>query len=338
MQTTTETTRVGLVLGGGGSVGLAYHAGVLMALEYDLGWDPRTAEVIVGTSAGSIVAAALRAGVPASDLAALTVGARTRETPPSMARAIRRADGPAPPGLRSFVRPLRVPHPALLAQWMRRPWLVDPVVALASVVPDGALDLAPHLAWIDRVLGHRWPAADLWVCAVRQRDLRRVVLGRDLHASPSVAVAASCAVPGVFRPVEIDGAAHVDGGLPSPTNADVLVGRDLDLVIVVSPMSGRAPSALGLERLVRDASHRRVRRERSALERAGATVVALEPAGRAVGLMGLDMLRSNGLDAVVRESFLDTGDRLRSPAVAAALAPIGRAAEDRRRPVVPGPR
>src|ERR1700730_8714263 len=60
--------RVGLVLGAGGSVGVAYHGGVLGAIEEVTGWDPRTAEVIVGTSAGSITAAMLRAGVPAGDL------------------------------------------------------------------------------------------------------------------------------------------------------------------------------------------------------------------------------------------------------------------------------
>ena len=67
--------RVGLVLGAGGVVGQAYHSGVLAALEHDLGWDPRTAEVIVGTSAGSITGALLRNGVPASELAAWSVRA-----------------------------------------------------------------------------------------------------------------------------------------------------------------------------------------------------------------------------------------------------------------------
>src|SRR6478672_1884140 len=69
------TPRVGLVLGGGGAVGAAYHAGALAALEHDLGWDARNADVILGTSAGSLVGALLRLGVPATDLAALTVGA-----------------------------------------------------------------------------------------------------------------------------------------------------------------------------------------------------------------------------------------------------------------------
>ena len=61
--TSRSTTRVGLVLGAGGIVGQAYHAGVLAALEVDLGWDARTADVIVGTSAGSVMGTALRMGL-----------------------------------------------------------------------------------------------------------------------------------------------------------------------------------------------------------------------------------------------------------------------------------
>ena len=68
-------TRVGLVLGAGGVVGQAYHAGVLAALENDFGFDPRKADVIVGTSAGSITGTLLRLGVKAEDLAAWTVKA-----------------------------------------------------------------------------------------------------------------------------------------------------------------------------------------------------------------------------------------------------------------------
>ena len=67
--------RVGLVLGAGGIVGQAYHAGVLAALEVDLGWDARSADVIVGTSAGSVMGTALRMGLAATDLAAWAVGA-----------------------------------------------------------------------------------------------------------------------------------------------------------------------------------------------------------------------------------------------------------------------
>jgi NTE family protein len=66
--------KVGLVLGAGGVVGQAYQAGVLAGLEREAAWDPRDAELIVGTSAGSVTGAALRVGVPATDLAAMGVG------------------------------------------------------------------------------------------------------------------------------------------------------------------------------------------------------------------------------------------------------------------------
>ena len=61
-------TRIGLVLGAGGVVGQAYHAGTLAALCEVTSWDPRQAEVIIGTSAGSGAAALLRLGLSAADL------------------------------------------------------------------------------------------------------------------------------------------------------------------------------------------------------------------------------------------------------------------------------
>src|SRR3954470_11006049 len=84
--------RVGLVLGAGGLVGQAYQAGVLAALEHDLGWDPRTADIVVGSSAGSITATLLRLGVPASDLAAWAV-----EAPLSVDGTLLAALGEEPP-------------------------------------------------------------------------------------------------------------------------------------------------------------------------------------------------------------------------------------------------
>src|SRR3954463_7972107 len=68
-------TRIGLVLGGGGVVGQAYHSGVLAVLQHDFGFDARRADMIVGTSAGSITGTLLRLGVSPGDLAAWTVKA-----------------------------------------------------------------------------------------------------------------------------------------------------------------------------------------------------------------------------------------------------------------------
>src|SRR5258708_38771789 len=70
-----KASSVGIVLGAGGVVGQAYQAGVLSALRRETGWDPRQASVIVGTSAGSVTAAALRGGVSATDLAPSLYGA-----------------------------------------------------------------------------------------------------------------------------------------------------------------------------------------------------------------------------------------------------------------------
>ncbi len=86
-------TDVGLVLGAGGVVGQAYHAGVLSALHQSAGWDPRSADIIVGSSAGSITGTMLRLGVGATDLAAMatrlsTLGTRFETDRPYPARLI----------------------------------------------------------------------------------------------------------------------------------------------------------------------------------------------------------------------------------------------------------
>src|SRR5262245_49971223 len=81
--------RVALVLGAGGVVGHAFHVGVLCALAEEFGWDPRAAELIVGTSAGSVVGASMRAGVSPADLRRRLAG---RPLSPDGAAIVRRAD------------------------------------------------------------------------------------------------------------------------------------------------------------------------------------------------------------------------------------------------------
>src|SRR5271170_1107898 len=104
---TRSNPSIGLVLGAGGVVGQAYQAGVLAALQREAGWDPRDASVIVGTSAGSVTGAALRVGVPATDLAASTCGAPlSRRGAALLERILPPDSGPLPtPSLRSFIRP-----------------------------------------------------------------------------------------------------------------------------------------------------------------------------------------------------------------------------------------
>jgi NTE family protein len=313
--------RVGLVLGAGGVTGLAYHAAALAAIEHDLGWDPRTADVVVGTSAGSIVASLLRRGITAADLSAIAVGGEPTSSPGAVARAFRDNPDLPPVQLRSLVgRIPRLPPRSLVEAWLRRPWRVDPVAAVASVIPDGTLDLVEHTSALDELLGSRWPDDPLWLCVVRRHDLRRVVLGRDVTAPLAPAVAASCAIPGYFRPVRIDDESYLDGGVHSPTNADVLRRLHLDLAVVVSPMSGRELGRVGAGALVRRHARGKLGGERRRLAGAGIPSVVIEPGPEVIHALGSDFMSRAQADSIVTAAFVDTGEQLRSPEVAPLVA------------------
>ena len=109
----------------------------MTALEQDLGWDARTADVILGTSAGALVGALLRSGVPASDLAAWTVGAPLSRDGHSLLGSI---DRPAfdPVNLCAYLRLPRVPHPRAVLSALCHPTRVDPLRVLMTHVADGS--------------------------------------------------------------------------------------------------------------------------------------------------------------------------------------------------------
>jgi NTE family protein len=140
-----------------------------------------------------------------------------------------------------------------------------------------------------RPLFRSWPAARLWIPAVGLSDGRRVVFGRRGAPAASVpdAVAASCAIPGYFAPVEIAGRRYVDGGAWSVTNADLAAGEALDLVLILSPMStarSGIPGAVGAA--FRAAVRTTLGRERAALARHGTRVVVYEPGRELARVMG----------------------------------------------------
>jgi NTE family protein len=312
--------RVGLVLGGGGLVGLAYHAAALTALEHDLGWDARSADVIVGTSAGSIVACLLRRGVPASDLAARAVGVEPAASPPPWTAGLSDQSGLPPWSPRSMLRPPRLPGPALVARWTRRPWRIDPISATMGLLANGLVEPAQQARQLDEALGPDWPDARTWICAVRQHDLRRVVFGHTIQARPTQAVMASCAVPGYFAPIGIDGVHYLDGGIHSPTNAAVLADEALDLVIVVSPMSGHASRRWGIDGWMRRYARAKLDPEVRRIERRGTPAVVLEPGPAVTGLLAGDFMDTTRLRAIVGAAFLDTGSQLIEPRTRTLLA------------------
>src|SRR4051795_5660497 len=312
-------TRIGLVLGGGGVVGQAYHSGVLAVLEHDFGFDARRADLIVGTSAGSITGTLLRFGVSAEDLAAWT-GKAPLSGDDDVLRHIAETEVPelAPfRPLQLLRRPLRLPGRHLLQHALVRPLQFRPLAAGMTLVAPGRHDIVEQLAALREVEGPRWPDAPLWICAVHRRDGRRVVFGRP-GAPPApihLAVAASCAVPGYFAPVQIGRHSYVDGGVHSPTNAAVLRGAGLDLVVIVSPMSGSAGWHPDFYATARRYSGRLLAREVRALEAGGTATVVFAPGAREQQLMGNDMMARNRLNEVIRESFLTAGQRAATPAL-----------------------
>ncbi|MGN6693998.1 MAG: patatin-like phospholipase family protein [Aquihabitans sp.] len=316
--------RVGLVLGAGGVVGQAFHAGVLAALEHDLGWDVRSADVIVGTSAGSVSAAALRMGVRGLDLAAATVALEPSLEGRPFLDALDLGGSSFPAfELRRLLRRWRLPSPRLVARIARRPWAFRPTVAALTLVPDGWVDLAEHADAIRPLLGSAWPDG-LRICTARSDTGARVVFGAPggPTAPLDLAVSASCAIPGYFRPVDIGGASYIDGGVHSPTSADVLRDDGLDLVIVSSPMSAVRGRALTPDAGLRWSNHRRLQREVNRLRRAGVEVVAFEPTGRVLAAMGINAMASDRSDRVMRAAFFAAGAYALQPEIASALARI----------------
>jgi len=316
-------TRVGLVLGGGGVVGQAYHAGVLAALEHDHRFDARRADLIVGTSAGSITGTLLRLGVSAEDLAAWTVKAPLSDEG-DLLRQITETPVPDLAPLRPLSimrRPLRIPGRHLVQGILVRPWEFRPLAAGMSLLAPGRHDIVEQLAALREIEKPEWPQPALWVCAVRRRDARRVVFGR--YGAPlapiHLAVAASCAVPGYFAPVRIGGRSYIDGGVHSPTNAEVLRGAGLHLVVVISPMSGSAGWRPDFHVAARRHSARLLKREVAALRDAGIETVVFEPGAAEQEVMGDDMLSRLRLGEVIQQSFLGAGARAAHPEVARLL-------------------
>jgi NTE family protein len=159
------------------------------------------------------------------------------------------------------------------------------------------------------------------VVAVRRRDGERVVFGRDGDPPADVAsaVAASCAIPAYFAPVDIGGVSYVDGGVHSPTNADLLAPCDLDLVVISSPMSVEPRAALRprLDLAFRVLFHRYLAEEVWVLRRHATRVVRIEPDAGVLATMGLNMMNGKRIDEVTEAAHRLALRRLRTKAVAA---------------------
>ena len=294
-----DWSRFRLVLGAGGVSGAAFAAGVLLALSTDHGVSLRNASHLVGTSAGSVVAALIAIGLDGDDLGA--VMAQTPQWLSPTGSSLTYAfdlEGPSMPRLRNMVRPMGprdIVRSAGLAanRRYRALWL--------HCVRPGKFDVVQQLPFIPELT---WPSETrLSVCCTDTSNGQRVVYeGADDVALPD-ALAASCAVPGVMRPVHVGNRVLVDGGVVSPTSADVALADDDDTItIVVSPMSGTgARSAIG-RASSKFASNRLLNELRNSNCRGG--VLVIEPAGSLGSLVIDDALDETTSTIVLSSSFL----------------------------------
>lgn len=342
--------RIGLVLGAGGVQGNAYLSGAMAAVHAVTGWEPRTAAIIVGTSAGSTHAAIYGAGMPAVFGLWRNRGGRF----PSAEEAGPLADvdpTPMPAGLGADVRPtpglppdlgeaatLReiftparaVPRlgPAsvpLAVRTLLRPWAYRPEIVLSAWLPEGILTNTAIGVALRRLVPSGWvPHPRTWITAVNLRTGTREVFGRPEapRAHLDRAVRASCAIPGVYRAVRIGRDRYVDGGMHSPSNADLVATLDLDLVVVVSPMSSlEGVGATGVvDRYLsglRRVAGRRLEAELAALHDEHIPTLVLQPSSR-----DLRVFSRNLMDPRPRRAIAETA--LETTAAALSQHSVGR--------------
>ncbi|GHI02583.1 patatin [Streptomyces cellostaticus] len=262
-----------LVLGGGGVGGIAWTTGLLAGLA-GTGQDVTAADLLLGTSAGATVAAQVGSGLGLEELYA-------RQVDP----ALQAAEIMAEMDLEKFAAEIgAATGSAASVPELRR--AVGQVALEARTVPE-----AVRRAVIEsRLPSHGWPDRALKVVAVDAESGEPRVFDKDSGVPLVDAVAASCAVPGVWPPVTIGGRRYVDGAVRSVANADYAGGADRVLVIVPLGATEPFPSEQPLERVVEE------------LRARGAEVVVVTPDEASQAAIG-----DNALDPATRRPAAEAG-------------------------------
>jgi len=211
--------RTALVLGGGGITGIAWEIGLLAGLA-EAGTDLSGADLVVGTSAGSVVGAQITCGAELEAMYARQLEPATAEKAARLTGATLAQYGWAM--LRSRGKDV---------EFRRRVGALALAAEKAGLTPteQERLDVIGS-----RLVSTAWPARALVITAVDAETGEFRTFDRDSGVPLLQAVAASCAVPGVYPPVTIDGRRCVDGGMRSAANADL--AHDYDRVVVLAPI------------------------------------------------------------------------------------------------------
>jgi len=310
-----DGVRRGLVLGAGGVLGLSWMIAALRTLEAEEGFDARTVEVCIGTSAGSVLAALLGCGVGV-DVALRHQQGIPAPADPDISWDYDRDSGGAVPPRPGF----GIGSPRLLLEAARHPRRVAPMAAFSAALPRGRGTLRPLHRMVEIVseplAGGGWPTApSTWIVAMDYGAGRRTVFGRD--GSPPAALAdavtASCAIPGWYAPVLIGNRPYVDGGTLSPTSLDLLVGAGLDEVYVLAPMASfaydRPRAAMArAERRWRRMVTRRVLADAEALRASGTAVTLLGPGPEDLQAIGANLMDPRRRQVVLATALRTSAD------------------------------
>lgn len=328
----------GLVLGGGGLVGMGYHAGALKALE-EWGVELNASDVIVGTSAGAVMASYIASGWTGEDFYDYAHGrhpsseqdeasqrdqVRTMFTPlwQSRAERVRRGIGSTFAVVSSR------------GYWHKATRGRVPTGPLRKAFPSGLYSTEDTRFRLHEDLPEEWPRDGVYVCAADLYSGERVAFGAP-GAPPATfpeAVRASTSIPGVFPPVRIGDRQYVDGGVVSATSLDLATDAGCGSIVCIAPLGYRKEDVarptdprLWSSMLVRSLFARTLRREVLAARAAGVHVFVVRPWLTDLRAHGTNSMRYFDRAALAQSAREGTLRLLESnadhPAIAAAAVP-----------------
>jgi NTE family protein len=262
-----------LVLGGGGVAGIAWTTGLLAGLAAH-GQDLTGADLIVGTSAGATVAAQITSGVALADLLARQADP-ARQTP----------EIPAEIDLEKFVADFGAAF-----QDAGSPAEVRQRVGALALAADTVSEVDRRAVIAARLPSHDWPEQRIVLVAVDAETGEPRLFDRASGVALVDAVAASCAVPGIWPPTTIDGRRYLDGGVRSGENADYAAGATRVTIVAPLGLESPLPGEKALLAVVED------------LRKAGAEIALISPDEASVAAIG-----QNPLDPSTRTPAAEAG-------------------------------